>query len=84
MGKWLTQRKSVIDGTEKKLKTLVPIKPGQSGNPKGRPKCARNKLSEACIQDFYEFWQVNGPDVFRITMVKRPGDFKLFITHFIQ
>ena len=30
--------KSVTDSTEKKLRNLKPFKPGQSGNPKGRPK----------------------------------------------
>ena len=33
-----TRGKSVTDGTEKKLRNLKPFKPGQSGNPKGRPK----------------------------------------------
>ena len=39
-----TRGKSVTDGTEKKLRNLKPFKPGQSGNPKGRPKGARNRL----------------------------------------
>ena len=30
---------------------LIPWKPGQSGNPKGRPKGSRNKLSEEFFQD---------------------------------
>ena len=39
-----TRGKSVTDGREKKLRNLKPFKPGQSGNPKGRPKGARNRL----------------------------------------
>ena len=39
-----TQGKSITDGTEKKLRNLKPFKPRQSGNPKGRPKGARNRL----------------------------------------
>ncbi len=35
-------------------------KPGQSGNPKGRPKGARSKLAEGFIQDLQNFWQVHG------------------------
>ena len=35
-----TRGKSVTAGTEK-LRNLKPFKPGQRGNPKGRPKGAR-------------------------------------------
>jgi hypothetical protein len=51
-----TRGKSVTAGTEKKLRNLKPFKPGQSGNPKGRPKGARNRLGiqflEALEVDF--------------------------------
>ena len=39
-----TRGKPVIAGTEKKLGNLEPFKPGQSGNPEGRPKGASNHL----------------------------------------
>jgi Family of unknown function (DUF5681) len=49
----------VTAGTEKKLRNLKPFKPGQSGNPKGRPKGARNRLGtqflEALEADFNQF-----------------------------
>jgi hypothetical protein len=35
-------------------------KPGQSGNPKGRPKGARSKLSEIFLQEFLDVWTVEG------------------------
>jgi hypothetical protein len=51
--------KRVTDNTEKKLSNLVPFKPGQSGNPKGRPEGARNRLGtqflEALEADFNQF-----------------------------
>jgi Family of unknown function (DUF5681) len=39
---------------------LIPWKPGQSGNPKGRPKGSRSKLSELFIADLYESWKTLG------------------------
>ena len=48
-----TRGKSVTAGTEKKLRNLKPFKPRQSGNPKGRPKGARNRLGT----QFLELWK---------------------------
>src|SRR6476659_6454755 len=65
-----TRGKSVTDGTEKKLRNLKPFKPGQSGNPKGRPKGARNRLQflEALEADFNQF----GPQAIALVREKKP------------
>ena len=67
-----TRGKSVTNGTQKKLRNLKPFKPGQSGNPKGRPKGARNRLGtqflEALEADFNQF----GPQAIALVREKKP------------
>jgi len=65
-------KKRVSDSTEKKLRNLRPFKPGQSGNPKGRPKGARNRLGtqflEALEADFNHF----GSQAIALVREKKP------------
>jgi hypothetical protein len=67
-----TRGKSVTAATENKLRNLKPFKPGQSGNPKGRPKGARNRLGtrflEALETDFNRF----GPQAIALVREKKP------------
>ena len=42
------------------LRPATAWKPGQSGNPKGREKGSRNKLSEDFLADVHEAWQARG------------------------
>jgi hypothetical protein len=66
------KREPISDNTEKKLRNLVPFKPGQSGNPKGRPKGARNRIGtqflEALEADFNKF----GPQAIAQVRERKP------------
>jgi hypothetical protein len=46
--------------------------PGQSGNPAGRPKGSRNKLSEAFITDMQADWEQNGVAVIAAVREEKP------------
>jgi hypothetical protein len=39
---------------------LIPFKPGQSGNPRGRPKGARNRLIEEFLTQLCDHFEVHG------------------------
>lgn len=63
------------DTADKQRGPGIPFKPGQSGNPKGRPKGSRNKLAEdfvAALQvDFSEF----GAEAIIAMRLDKPGDY---------
>jgi hypothetical protein len=54
---------------------LRPWKPGQSGNPAGRPVGARNKLSEALLEDLLAEWLEGGREAIRAMRLKDPAQF---------
>ena len=53
----------------------APWKPGESGNPAGRPKGAKNKLSEAFFVDLHELWKTEGADALKKALAKDPVAF---------
>ena len=50
-------------------------KPGQSGNPAGRPKGSRHKLSEDFIRALAEDFENHGKDAIVKMREDRPGDY---------
>jgi len=50
----------VSELTDGKHRNLIPFKPSQSGNPRGRPKGARSKLGEDFLTELYENFAVHG------------------------
>ena len=55
---------------------LIPWKPGQSGNPKGRPQGSRNKLSEQFLADVHASWQVWGRPALMTAAIDRSGQLR--------
>ena len=55
------------------MKTATTWKPGQSGNPRGRPKGARNKLSEALLTEVLADWEAHGADIIRRVREEEPA-----------
>ena len=50
----------------------MPWQPGQSGNPGGRPKGARDKLSKAVFEQMMSDWLDNGADVIEKVRMTKP------------
>ena len=46
---------------------------GESGNPAGRPKGARNLLSESVLKELISHWEDNGRDAIERTCKDQPG-----------
>jgi hypothetical protein len=54
---------------------LVPWKPGQSGNPSGRPRGARSKLSELTLQKLLADFEANGDSVIQRVRTHQPANY---------
>jgi hypothetical protein len=63
------------DTTAGKSVIGVPFKPGQSGNPAGRPKGSRHKLEEVFVADLVEAWKLHGKAALDTVATKEPAKF---------
>ena len=59
--------------TVPKQKPAHLFKPGQSGNPAGRPAGSKNKLTENIIFDLSEFYEKEGKDLIRRVRDENPA-----------
>ncbi|MCC8961723.1 hypothetical protein H8A95_05155 [Bradyrhizobium sp. Pear76] len=54
---------------------LKPWKPGQSGNPAGRPQGARSKFADAACADALKHWTSGGSDVLERVKKEDPSTY---------
>ena len=50
-------------------------KPGQSGNPKGRPKGTRDAINKAFIDDVAQDWREHGLEALQRAREERPAEY---------
>jgi hypothetical protein len=66
---------AAADNTAQKQQIGRPFEPGESGNPAGRPKGSRNKLSEEFLRALADDFETNGAAVIEQVRTERPHDY---------
>lgn len=64
----------MTDPTEPEQKPWQ-FKPGESGNPSGRPKGSRNKLTEDFLKDVLDAWTESGKAAMAAMIADKPSEF---------
>ena len=59
------------------------FKPGQSGNPNGRPKGARNRVSEGLLEALAKHFETNGDAAIESVFKDRPHDYLKMIASLV-
>jgi hypothetical protein len=62
---------------------LKPFKPGQTGNPRGRPKGSRHKLAEAFLAAMLADFEQQGPAVIAIVRATDPAQYLKIIASLV-
>lgn len=72
----LQENGELTPSRQRQLAALTPAwAPGQSGNPAGRPRSARSKITESFFKDFYERWEQHGKKALLEAAEKNPVEF---------